>query len=192
MVRHIKSCLSRRFQKEPEGKTKELFYLHVSSIVDPDYFLHLLISGGATLENLDKFLRDIWLECCGHMSAFSAERYGRELEMRMKIKDVLSPGVELTYMYDFGDTTELSIKSIETCFGHTEKNNVIQIVARNAQPVIPCDECGKKPAVEICQQCQWDGSGWLCEKCADQHDCDDEMFVPVVNSPRTGICGYTG
>jgi hypothetical protein len=192
MVRHIKSCLSRYFQERPEGKSGELYYLHVRSIANPDYFLHVLIPGDATLENLDTFLRGIWLECCGHMSAFSAERYGRELDMRLKIKDVLFPGAELTHMYDFGDTTELSIKGIDTYFGHTEKNKTIQIVARNAQPLIPCDECGQKPAVEICQQCQWDGGGWLCEKCADQHDCDDEMFVPVVNSPRTGVCGYTG
>ena len=25
----------------------------------------------ATLEDLDSFLRDIWLECCGHLSAFN-------------------------------------------------------------------------------------------------------------------------
>ena len=34
------------------------------------YFLSLWMDGGATMENLDGFLRDIWLECCGHLSAF--------------------------------------------------------------------------------------------------------------------------
>lgn len=38
----------------------------------------------------------------------------------------------------------------------------------------------------------WDGEGWLCESCAKNHECDEDMFLPVLNSPRTGVCGYTG
>ena len=34
------------------------------------YFLSLWVDGETTLKQLDKFLRDIWLECCGHLSAF--------------------------------------------------------------------------------------------------------------------------
>ena len=126
ITRHIKSCLSRHFQKIPKGKIQELYYLHVNSVFNPDYFLHLLMSGDTTLEDLDLFLRGIWLECCGHMSAFSVKRYGRELDMRLKIKKVLYPGAELIHMYDFGDTTELSVKGIDTYFGHTEKNKAIR------------------------------------------------------------------
>ena len=63
---------------------------------------------------------------------------------------------------------------------------------QNAQPIIPCDGCNAKSAVVICTACMWDNAGWLCEACAQTHDCDEDMFLPVVNSPRTGVCGYTG
>src|SRR5438045_3051287 len=34
------------------------------------YWLHLEAGPTATLEDLDLYLRRIWLECCGHLSAF--------------------------------------------------------------------------------------------------------------------------
>jgi hypothetical protein len=76
----------------------------------PEYWLHLKISSDAKLKDLDQFLRDIWLECCGHMSLFRQERH--ELKMGSKLMDVLRPGMELTHEYDFGDTTELLVKVI--------------------------------------------------------------------------------
>ena len=124
------------------------------------------------------------------MSAFS---YGRsELEMGRRLKNVLSPGMELLHEYDFGSTTELLVKVLAEYEGPVEKNKLVQILARNEAYKIPCDECGKIPAVQICTECQWDGSGWLCEACAKDHECGEEMLLPVVNSPRTGVCGYTG
>jgi hypothetical protein len=166
--------------------------LKIYDSFNPDYFLHLLIAGNSTLENLDIFLRDIWLEFCGHMSAFSRQRYGDEINMKHKVEDIFIPGEELIYQYDFGSTTELSIKAVDNYRGTLDRNEKIEIITRNAQPIIPCDECGKKPAVQICTQCQWDEKGWLCDTCAQTHECDDEMFLPVVNSHRTGVCGYTG
>jgi hypothetical protein len=88
--------------------------------------------------------------------------------------------------------TELFIKAVYHYHGATDGNQKIQIIARNAQPIIPCDECGAKPAAQICGECQWEDKGWLCAECSQSHECDDEMFLPVVNSPRTGVCGYTG
>jgi hypothetical protein len=60
------------------------------------------------LEDLDEFLRDIWLECCGHLSAFSYQR--SELGMGRKLKDVLRSGMELLHEYAFGTPTELLVK----------------------------------------------------------------------------------
>jgi hypothetical protein len=34
-------------------------------------------------------------------------------------------------------------------------------------------------------------NGWLCDAHAEKHKHQD-MFLPVVNSPRVGQCGYTG
>ena len=67
MTRHIKTCLRKNQPKGAMGAGKKLFYFHVSDAYNNDYFLHLLLSENMTLEHLDLFLREIWLECCGHL-----------------------------------------------------------------------------------------------------------------------------
>jgi hypothetical protein len=67
----------------------------------------------------------------------------------------------------------------------------IQILARNAPPLITCEICGEIAPL-VCAQCIWSDEGWLCDKCAGEHKCGEEMLLPLVNSPRVGMCGYTG
>ena len=90
------------------------------------YWLDIEIKTGATLADLDTFLREVWLECCGHLSAFDIgqERYGGshgleapggffdhgEKSLSAKIGDVLAPGMKFIYEYDFGSTAELTLK----------------------------------------------------------------------------------
>ena len=193
MTRHLQSCIPnsvKNQRKHEKFKPQPFFHILVKGYQLPEYWLHLKVTSTARLEDLDQFLRAIWLECCGHMSAFSYRR--SELEMGRRLKDVICPGMELLHEYDFGSTTELLVKVLAEYEGPVEKNKPVQILARNEAPKILCDECGKVSAVQICTECQWDGSGWLCEACAKNHECGEEMLLPVVNSPRTGVCGYTG
>src|SRR6266699_6043638 len=44
----------------------------------------------------------------------------------------------------------------------------------------------------ICTQCIYKDKGYLCDTCARSHKCGEEMLLPLVNSPRAGVCGYTG
>ncbi len=150
--------------------------------------MHLKTLGSARLRDLDTFLRGIWLECCGHMSSFS-DKEG-DFEMGEKLEDILIPGQQLIYEYDFGSTTELLLTVISE-FQGTLKKGKVEILARNEAPRIKCSYC-EKPATTICTECIYDNEGWLCEDCARKHDCDEEMFLPLVNSPRAGVCGYTG
>ena len=193
MTKHLQSCLPKSIENQSKQKklrAKPFFHIMVRGAYAPDYWLHLKVDAKARFQDLDQFLRDIWLECCGHMSAF---RYGdHELGMGRKCGDILSPGMTLLHEYDFGTTTELSVKVIALHEGPMKRNKPIEILARNDPPEIACDECGEALAVEICTECQWDGEGWLCESCAEDHSCDEEMRLPVVNSPRTGVCGYAG
>jgi len=193
MTRHLQSCLPKSLEgqkKEGKTKTQPFFHILVKGFSFPEYWLHLKTPCDAKLADLDRFLREIWLECCGHMSAFTLNR--EELPMAKKLKDVLQPGTELFYEYDFGSTTDLSIKAIAQHEGPAEKGKKVEVLARNEPPEMVCEECGKHPAVQICTECQWDGAGRLCQKCAKKHECGEEMMLPVVNSPRTGVCGYTG
>ncbi len=193
MTKHLQSCIPKSLQHQPQqqkNRVQPFFHIQVAWYYSPDYWLHLKVNSNASLGTLDQFLRDIWLECCGHMSAFSYK--GSELGMRRKLKDVLELGMELLHEYDFGTTTELLLKVLREYEGPMEQNKPIEILSRNEAPEIPCDECGKAPAAEICTECQWDEGGWLCQACAEAHECDEEIRLPVVNSPRAGVCGYTG
>jgi len=167
--------------------------------------MHLEVVASAKLQDLDGFLRGIWLECCGHLSAFTIEgkRYVSEVaenflfdfgleeqDMSVRIGDVLRTGISFDHEYDFGTTTELALRVVSERKGEPV-NKPIQIMARNDPPLITCCVCGKI-ATKVCTQCIYDGEGWLCNKCARGHKCGEEMLLPVVNSPRVGMCGYTG
>lgn len=64
----------------------------------------------------------------------------------------------IEYDYDMGETTFLLIKVLGEYPGVVAKKKPVELLARNRQPVILCDECGKNPATEICVMCQWDGA----------------------------------
>ena len=61
------------------------------------------------------------------MSAFTLDR--EELPMAKKLKDVLQPGTELFYEYDFGSTTDLSIKAIAQYEGPVEKGKKVRDIS---------------------------------------------------------------
>lgn len=110
--------------------------------------------------------------------------------MNTSVRDAFSSaGNRIWYEYDFGSTTELVV----SLSGHVEValGQPVRAVARNEPPVWPCDVCGQA-ATEVCTQCLYDGRSFCCAKHAASHDCGDEMLLPVVNSQRMGICGYTG
>ena len=190
MSRHVKSCLKKRFD---EAQKRDLKYilLHVVPIFPKGYFLYLLVKEDATLKDLDTFLRDIWLECCGHLSAFFLEHF-HEVPKNRKIGQLFQMTKDILYHYDFGSTTELKIRAIGEYMGPSSPRNKIILIARNAPPIIYCDSCGKTPATTICTECQWNDRGFLCNECAQKHPCDPAMFLPVCNSPRMGVCGYEG
>jgi hypothetical protein len=106
------------------------------------------------------------------------------------LEDVLHPGQRYSYEYDFGSTTELVIKAISEHETRVEEEP-IQVLARNTVPWLTCDVC-EKPATSMCSECLYEDKGYLCDTCAKVHSCGEEMLLPVVNSPRAGVCGYTG
>jgi len=192
--KHLQKCLEPKEKKEKTtGRRKspaKIFHLLVEGygLSGDLYWMHLKALGRASFGDLDMFLRDTWLECCGHMSGFSAGE--EEIDMNEKLSDILSPGQTWLYEYDFGSTTELLLKVVSEFEGSLKKGKV-EILVRNEAPQIICNQC-EKPATTICVDCIYDNQGWLCDDCAGKHGCDEEMFLPVVNSPRTGVCAYAG
>ena len=116
-------------------------------------------------------------------------------DMSYATGQVLSEGQTFTYDYDFGTTTELSLKVISEL--SPQLRDGIQLLAINDPPRLTCRVCRKAKADVICVECGFHAFGhqdppYLCEDCKTEHACDDTMYLPVVNSPRVGMCGYIG
>jgi len=204
MTKHLKSCKEREAEWKSSleydaTQREKFFHLLVEGRYLPEYWMHLLVTADISLKRLDTFLRDIWLECCGHLSAFTIEdktysimpmRELKEKSMKYKLNEVLSPGMKFYHEYDFGSTTYLTLKVISE-IELNSKAKFIRICARNDPPERKCEGCGK-PATQVCVDCILSGEGWVCDQCAPKHKCGEEMLLPVVNSPRVGMCSYTG
>ncbi len=199
MSRHLPVCAKRRAAiaeaDAKPGATQSLYHLRVQDAYDGQFWLDLEMRGSATLNDLDHYLRAIWLECCGHMSQFSIGGWsGDEIAKKTRIERVFAPGVELTHIYDFGTSTETLIKYVDMREGKPTTRHPIALMARNLIPEVECKECGR-PAAWLCIECVYDENepGWLCDEHVQDHTHDNYGEpLPLVNSPRLGICGYTG
>jgi len=319
MTQHLKYCKQRASMLKTqvhiaEAEKTTLFHILVEGRYLPMYWMHLEIPANSTLYDLDAFLRNIWLECCGHLSAFKIGKrsyLSQTEEMMWEIEDLattkddeedtetdedeeepditeltpaeienlspfevamsltellqqefqsdladLSPaefqskftdflntrmgdsltpemlaqlsklsvfiqpllvdfadesneqdmGVELSqdlkvgqkffHEYDFGSTTELTLKVLAEREGVVSNDDddeeSTEILARNNPPAIPCRECGK-PATKVASGYYDVGDGALCDACARTKLKEyEDSFLPIVNSPRVGVCGYTG
>lgn len=209
IAKHLDKCwetltATEKYEDDACQPTR-FFRLVVEAPYIPDYWLHLDVRADSTLEDLDDFLRRIWLECCGHLSAFTIgeKRYdwrppggfgddtdSSEYRMEATLADTLSPDVTFTYEYDLGDTTDLKLRVLSE---HEEplRRKSLRLLARNDAPVFPCAKCGQKA--------DWiglDGESYepltICNTCLEENEMDDSRLLPLVNSPRTGVCGYTG
>ena len=207
MVKHISSC-KERIRKHDEienGKTCGYFGLLIAAKYAKSYWLITEFREDATLKDIDKFLRDIWLECCGHLSSFKIDEvwyesdpepsmgWGRRTvkSMNCKLQNVIEKGMTFDYEYDFGSTTALTVSVFDYRVGNWKKDK-LSILSRNNPVEYICDECGEKPATVVCTECMYEDAGFLCDVCKENHGCGEEMLMGICNSPRFGVCGYEG
>lgn len=189
--RHLATHLKIK-EKEDKDKQTNLFH-HI--VVEADVmFLELLVRSSCEMEEIDNFLRAIWLECCGHKSGFHVKR-GLEIEMDEIVGTVLTPKTKIYHDYDYGTTTRSFIKSLKVY--NLDFDDDIVLLSRNEPLKIMCSSCNKKVATVLCSVCVWNEASFFCETCAKKHaktceDFDDYARMDVVNSPRMGQCGYEG
>ena len=225
--RHLKKHIEVEAIQNKKGKSFFLTIKIDSSWGSSPHFLSLWINGDTEMEDLDLFLRAIWLECCGHASSFKdsgktqkssfdfnflkveklleqgkkeeyetlMEEMRGEIPMGKKAKEVFSKGLKLNYEYDYGSTTALEIITVEEF--QNEAPQAIFLLSRNEPSKIICSSCNTKPANVICTVCSYEEEAMFCSTCAMNHvnECDDfEEYaaMPIVNSPRMGVCGYEG
>jgi hypothetical protein len=170
--KHLASCApARDLARGPEQRLMEI---RTTAPGLPAYWLDIEVKADAKLDALDSFLRDIWLECCGHLSAFRIDTTGYfsrgydfgftkalgslggrrapERSMSVKICDALpSSGEPFEYEYDFGSTTMLQLKVMRERTGRPGRPPV-RLLVRNTPPRWPCAICGE-PAMLVCAYC---------------------------------------
>jgi hypothetical protein len=196
LAKHLVSCPAK--YDLPNLKSEKLFRLHVEDLDVGLFWLDVEIKQSATLQELDQFLRDIWLECCGHLSAFDIrrERYmvpypdSDGKSMKVAVSKVLSPGLSFNHQYDFGTTTQLELKVVDEREG--SMTDSVRLLTRNQTYEWSCCKCDK-PATWINTQDMFDSENpFYCKTHMKKHPEHDYAFLPTVNSPRMGMCAYTG
>jgi hypothetical protein len=186
MAAHLAVCAPKH---DKDSGAKPLVQLHIEADGTPVYWLYVEGRETASLQQLDSLLRRVWLECCGHMSVF---RVGRaELSKRSPLGSLQAKGVAFQYEYDFGSTTALQGKVLGYREGSLGRK-AVRVLARNTPLQLTCASCDA-PATLVCPFCIDSGPCLFCKAHAQDHPCaEEEVFMPTVNSPRMGVCGYTG
>jgi hypothetical protein len=105
---------------------------------------------------------------------------------------VLRPGLAFRYEYDDGPTgslTELRCQVVGELL-RIPRGKPVQLLVLNEPPRLACTRCGK-PAQMVNPGARPDEAALLCRRCTERHSLGP-AFSPLVNSPRTGVCGYRG
>ena len=187
MVAHLATCVTAH---EKAGAAQSLLMLRLDAAHDPRYWVLVESRADASLQQLDAFLRQLWLECCGHLSAFFTDR--REVGMGATVERAFAvSGGKFQYEYDFGSTTALS-GQVPTSRQGSIGRVPVRLLARNDSLHESCAKCSALATV-VCPYCVDMEGGLLCDAHAESHEhANEEVYLPVVNSPRMGVCGYTG
>ena len=184
-----KSAIKNHIQKYHNSGGQYCALFKAEGADDKNYWLYFSLALTATLREADIFLRGIWCECCDHLSEFNYE--GKTLSKSRKIYTI-PVGSEFTYEYDFGSTTEITLSLVEKVSRQKQKAP-LQLIARNEPPPNGlCEKCGA-PATRH----ELSIGTRLCDSCkvgnGDEDEYEDDFdSLPIVNSPRSGVCGYDG
>ena len=126
MKKHLSIC-----NNLGTGKTK-YYLIKVEDYYDKSYWLYLQVKTNITLNELDDFLRDIWLECCGHLSSFTIDDViydkvfneddsfffnDNEDMSDFRLIEVISKNSTFIHEYDFGSTTKLKLTVVDSYTG---------------------------------------------------------------------------
>ncbi len=227
ITRHLKSCAAEHDQGK--GKPARLLHLRVEGVELPIFWLDVEVKSSSSLHDLDAFLRDIWLECCGHLSMFKIgnvrypieydfedyepqdnadldelregvpaavadkirARTFSERSMDTPVAEALEVGTTFEHEYDYGSSTYLKGKVVGEREGRIGREP-LRLLARNDPPEWTCQVCGER-ARWIHTEELWDSENpFYCQAHKEASGADDYLFLPVVNSPRMGVCGYEG
>lgn len=154
VARHVDKCMRNRIAIKGTASNDKTFLLKIKGKYTSHYFLYLLVDACVTLKELDRYLRNIWLECCGHLSCFNIkeevyESYPdeafnpeEEMDIEVEVGVLFYEGLSFTHKYDYGSTTTLELRVMHV-YPSLEERKGITLLARNEGQDSPRDgECG--------------------------------------------------
>lgn len=138
--------ITKHLEKEcPErGPDGGATLFHIKASAGEDYRLDLEVADSATLLDLDRYLRHIWLECCNHLSGFKLlEERSPFVPIDRMLKDFLPVGDTLEYVYDMGTSSYVYIENLGQRTGKAIEGKIpLRLLARNTPYKWDKDEYG--------------------------------------------------
>ena len=199
--RHLLSCFEARTglkaSQAPGKKDRRRIAMKTAHISirsrEQPHWLELGVRCDTTLNELDKFLRALWLECCGHLSHFRVNgvtysvmvpmpgerrRFGPMdeeeaawLHMGKSVNAAVPPLTKFEHEFDYGSPTELELQYVSIFGELVQKVSPLQpwhggkivILARNH-------------SLRVCLRCGQPASWKLAPERDDYEEYDEDLY----------------
>ena len=181
---------------QPDADLEENLLIRVTYPEDPSFWLYAAVKEDAALRHIDNFIRNTWVECCGHASLFtiggvdytSNTRILPGKSMNAKVMDVLHLKETADYQYDPGTPTELQVEWVGTVYLPARREKALHL-AQNYMPKYRCVRCGRRAELVFRPDMEPVEESVICARCF-REETETGRYLPLINSPRTGVCGY--
>lgn len=187
IITHLDICSER----EKNENVKNIRLRIVDAYIK-NFWLIVEINEQAKFKDLDNLIKNVWVECCGHLSSFGG--YENQIDKGRIIADTLNLGDKIDYIYDFGSSTELSVEVLKYSTYQLSNKKNAELVARNYVPPSNCLKCNQQ-SEWVCAPCGEEAMAFACDACAkkyhnEENEKEEHYLLSLANSPRCGVCGY--
>lgn len=198
MTSHIKKHIART------TNTSGYYVIRIDAGRGNPFWMYVIADADIAFDELDQFLRSMWLECCGHPSHFVVyDKVQPEFipDMGARLSDVLHDRTRFAHYYD---STVLRLGVVRMCgqiysgvddpsvderFDNVPSKYNIIVLALHDRVMFRCRSC-KRESATVCSGFTMTGEGVLCMDCARLHDQATENMRWALQSPRSGQCLY--
>ncbi len=192
-MEEVGAHLLQKYSKQAE---EENLLIRATYPDDPTFWMYAAVKTDAALRNIDKYLRDEWVECCGHSSLFriggidytSNTRILPGKSMNARVTDVMREGDAADYEYDIGTPTDLKVELVGRVLLAKRREKVLHL-AQNFMPAYKCVRCGRRAELVARPGMEPIVESVICARCSREM-AEVGAYLPLINSPRTGVCGF--
>ena len=182
------------------GGDRRYYVIRIDAGQGSPFWMYVQVKGSSTLQDMDIFLRDVWLECCQHASSFTIDNRTYHMpDMDIPICDVLHELTSFVHQYD---TTTLRLGVIrissrlfaEPSLADGRLNpalagHKVSVLAIHDTVQFRCRYC-QRPSSMVCTGFIMNGEGVICPQCVQQYGYDISKMRRALQSPRVGQCRY--